>query len=176
MATKEMVERAQARTAAAKQQAAEAQAKLNAFQGFWQEYLANENAPGTQAADDVAGALLGLASWHGGSALFKWLETPKDASKPNFLTTRHWIGEGAQAALSAALYAGNLTLARGAAGVEPLSPLRQIGRQATLTHFTFALDALLVRGYKAIKASRAAAEAKAKAEAEAAALSGGGAA
>lgn len=156
MGPKALLEKAKERTALAREDAALAKAKLTAFQQMWAAQMADENSPVAQGTHDIVGGLVGIGAYRGTSAFMTWLATPKPGAELGFLGKHPVVADGVQAAFAAAAYSANLLIGRGPSGAEPLGPIREIGRAAARTQLLFAIDALLVRGYRAIKAKSAA--------------------
>lgn len=146
----EKIEAQQKRLAIARQENSALLGKYDALQTYMKSWMAVQFDNTAFIGEDLLGGVAGIAAYHGASALYGWLAKPGKDGKTGTLAKYPWISDAAQLALSAGLYAANLTVQRNSG--EPLSQLREMGRRATATQALLSLDSLLKRGYRAIEA------------------------
>ena len=151
--TSEKLERTRERLDVARKENVALVERLDGMKRYFESYLLDKNSNTAIVGDDLVGGFAGWGFYRGASALYGWLAKPKDPAKPNVLARNPWISDAAQATLSAAIYAANLTIKRNDG--EELGPYRQLVRRSTTTTLLFAVDSLCMRGYRALQARAA---------------------
>lgn len=144
MANGTALERLKDRIVKVKDEVIAAKSETKTLKKLYQTVISDANAPATVVADDMIGSLIGIGLWRGSNAAFNKLGQQKPGENPGFLKRNGWFGELVQAGTSAAAYTVNLATHQ----YGFMSMGQTLVRRASMTQFTFALDALLVRAYR----------------------------
>lgn len=144
MASETALERLKDRIDKAKDEVIAAKSETKALKRLYETVINDAGAPATLVADDVVGSLVGIGLWRGSNAAFGKLGQQKPGENPGFLKRNPWFAELVQAGSAAATYTVNIAMPYKGWMSFP----RTVVRRASMTQFTFALDALLARAYR----------------------------